>query len=250
MRDVLYDRDGHIAIITLNRPERLNALNQQLSRELAETWLRFRDDEAAHVAILRGEGRAFCAGRDLKEIADTGNSSRFQHPVPDIYGTAALAKPVIAAVHGYAIAGGFLLAAQADLRIAAETAVFAMPQARYGIYARPLPFVSALVPTAFIAELFLTGEPVTAQRCYDVGLLNRVVPADRLLDEALAMAAKVASFPPLAIRTTMRTLRQAVAPNEAAQVLVDVGYREADLSGEIVGQTQAFAARQLRPLSR
>lgn len=249
MSFVLYEREGPIATITLNRPERLNALGQQLSLELAENWVRFRDDTEARVAILKGAGRAFCAGRDLKEIAETGNSSRFQHPVPNIYGTGDLPKPVIAAVHGHAIAGGFLLAVNADLCIAAESAIFAMPQARYGIYASPLPFVSALVPTAFIFELFLTGEPVTAQRAYEVGLVNRVVPDSQLVQEAMKLAETIVSFSPLAVRTTKQSLLKAVEPNEAARMLVDVGYKEADASGEIVEKTQAFAQRRLRPLS-
>ncbi|HTK63582.1 MAG TPA: enoyl-CoA hydratase-related protein [Pseudonocardia sp.] len=197
----LYEiRDG-IAWLTMNRPEAANALNADLRDGLLKGFERFAADDDAAVLVLTGAGeKAFCAGGDLKEMANTG----LQIPPPDFVvqpgRTLRVDKPVIAAVNGTAYAGGFLLAQSCDLCIAVDHARFAVTEAKWGRgspWAAPLPW---LIPPRVAMELLMTAAPITAQRAYEVGLVNKVVPGPELAEAAQEMALTIAGNAPLTVR--------------------------------------------------
>ena len=201
---VLYEASGQIAIITLNRPEALNAINRQLRRELEGGLRRFDRDEALRVAIITGAGRAFSAGRDLKERAEddaagvqarAGDSMTQETP----YMWSRTTKPLIAAINGYALAGGWSIAQMCDIRLAAEDARLGITEPRVGLFPPFAVTLPKLIPMAAVMELVLTGEPVTAQRAYEMGFVNKVVPSDSLMDEAIAVAERIALNAPLSL---------------------------------------------------
>lgn len=201
MEEITYEVEDQVAWLTINRPEARNALNKAVRDGLWAGFRRFADDDSAAVLILTGAGeKAFCAGGDLKEMA----GAEMKVPPPDflpyLQRTINVDKPVIAAVNGVAFAGGFLLAQMVDLCVAAEHAKFAITEVRVGRgapWAAPLPW---LIPPRVAMELLLTGEPLDAQRAYDLGLVNRVVPAAQLREEALRMAKVIAANAPLTVR--------------------------------------------------
>jgi len=197
---VRYSVEDGVAWITLDRPEARNALNAQLRTGLWDVFARFNEDETAQVAVLRGAGPAFCAGGDLKEMVDTAMAVPPPDYLPYLHRTLDVPKPVIAAVHGVAFGGGFLLAQMADLCIAADDARFGITEARWGRgapWAAPLPW---LIPPRAAMEVLLTGEPFTAGRAYELGLVNRVVPPSELQAAAAALAGVVAGNAPLTVR--------------------------------------------------
>lgn len=201
MEEITYAVEDGVAWLTINRPEARNALNKAVRDGLWSGFERFARDDAAAVLILTGAGeKAFCAGGDLKEMA----GAAMQVPPPDflpyLQRTVKVDKPVIAAVNGVAFAGGFLLAQMVDLCIAADHAKFGITEARVGRgapWAAPLPW---LIPPRVAMELLLTAEPINAQRAYEMGLVNRVVPLERLHEEALRMAKVIAANAPLSVR--------------------------------------------------
>jgi enoyl-CoA hydratase len=202
---VLYDQEEQIVTITLNRPEALNAINRQLRQELNEAILRFDRDETARVAIITGAGRAFCAGRDLKERA-ADNAAGIQARATDSMGTDSLAwfaqtwKPLIAAINGYAMAGGWAIAQICDLRLAADDAMMGITEARWSLLPPFATVLPKLIPMAAALELVLTAQPITAQRAYEIGFVNKVVPKERLMDEAKELARQIIDNAPLSIR--------------------------------------------------
>ncbi|MSQ14552.1 MAG: hypothetical protein EXR50_01635 [Dehalococcoidia bacterium] len=203
LRYAKYEKDGHVVTITMNRPERLNAFGQELRGDLATAWHRFIEDDEAWVAILTGAGRAFCAGRDIKAQAEGAQRSDSLHldvfgryHVPDI------AKPIVAAVNGFAFGAGFFMVLGCDIRVAGESAVFAMtevPTAFLGPYHMA---VTNVIPWAIASEIALLGNRVSAQRCYEVGLVNKVVPDSEVMDAAREFAEQLVSLPPLHLRKT------------------------------------------------
>ena len=136
------------------------------------------------------------------------------------------------------------MALRADIRIAAESATFGMPQGRRGLYASMSPFVNQMIPTCVIAELFLTGETISAHRAYELGLVNRVVPDGELMSTAMKMAERMAELSPLVLRETKQTLLKATEVNEAALVLETHLYRENDASEDALEGARAFAERR------
>ncbi len=203
---ILYEKQGNIVTITLNRPDSLNAINRQLRQEFSNAIVEFDSDQEAYVAIITGAGRAFCSGRDLKERAEdnaqgiqanASNSMSKESPFmwPRTW------KPMIAAVNGFALAGGWSIAQMCDLRIASEEAKLGISETKWSL----LPPFGTILPKQMslsaVLELVLTAQPVTAQRAYDMGFLNRVVPAGDLMEEAMAMAQQIADNAPLAVQT-------------------------------------------------
>lgn len=218
---VLYENpDPGIVVITLNRPERLNANTLESFDRLNEAWRRFRDDDEARVAILTGAGdRAFCVGMDLKDQAErvakdpSFDIVKLKPGVLDgTEGTprgAGLLKPVIAAVNGVATAGGFQLVMAADLRIAAENAKFGIGEVKVG---RGTPWAVPLLwqmPLPIAAEVLYLGEMMPASRLHEVGWLNRVTPQGQLMTEALAMARILRDNAPLSVKAIKETLFRA-----------------------------------------
>jgi enoyl-CoA hydratase/carnithine racemase len=204
MTEVLYElRDG-TAWITMNRPDARNALNTALREALWAAYRRFDADGDARVAVLRGAGPHFCAGADLKEMAQTGLRIPPPDWLPQLGRNLVLRKPVIAAVHGSALAGGFLLAQGADLCIAADDARFGITEARWGRgapWAAPLPW---LIPPRVALELLITATPISARRAHGLGLVNRLCPADELEAAAAEMAAQIAANAPLSVAAGKR----------------------------------------------
>jgi enoyl-CoA hydratase/carnithine racemase len=214
---VLYDVEGGAAWITINRPEARNALNEAVRTGLKEHFLRAEADDAVRVVVLTGAGdQAFCAGGDLKEMA----SVKLTIPPPDFVPqpgrTINMTKPVIAAVNGGAFGGGFLLAQSADLVVAADTATFAVSEAKVGRgspWAAPLPW---LVPPRIAMEILLTGDKVSAQRAHEIGLVNRVVQADQLRQATRELVDTIVANAPLSVRAAKQMVYAVAEHNRTA----------------------------------
>lgn len=204
---VLYelDEDRHVATITYNRPEALNAINGEMRTDLNEAFARFRDDEAAWIGIVTGAGRAFCAGADLR---GGGNSAGdfpgtfWEKPTVNSFESGwEIFKPVIAAVNGHCIGYGFTLVTWCDFVIASERATFGFPEVRIGV---PTIVGAIRLPERIgwqhAMEILLTGERFDAARAKEMGVAGWVVPHDTLLDEANALADRLLQGAPLAQR--------------------------------------------------
>lgn len=205
---VIYDRRGPAAWLTINRPEARNALNKAVRDGLLAGVERFNADPDARVLVLTGAGdKAFCAGGDLKEMADTGLTVPPPDFVPQFGRTIDVSKPTIAAVNGVAYAGGFLLAQTCDLCVAADGARFAITEAKVGRgapWAAPLPW---LIPPRVAMQILLTGDPVDAERAREVGLVNEVVPAAELHAAVQRLAERIAANAPLSVAAAKKTVR-------------------------------------------
>lgn len=204
MSTVSTERDGRILIVTIERPERRNAVDGPTAQALYDAFKAFDADEGLDVAILQGRGGAFCAGADLKAIAeDAGNPVKASGDLGPMGVTRlALGKPVIAAVEGHAVAGGLEVACWADLRVAAEGAVFGVFCRRFGVPLIDLGTVRLprLIGHSRAMDLILTGRPVEAQEAYDIGLANRLAPKGGALEAALDLARQISAFPQLCLR--------------------------------------------------
>ena len=197
------EQRGTVAILRLNRPEARNAVDPATSRAIEDALDELEADPGVWCIVITATGPVFCAGADLKVIASGGGADIMTKRG----GFAGLAwrevsKPLIAAVNGAAVAGGFEMALACDLVVAADTAVFGLPEVQRGLLASaggPIRLAQR-VPLAVALELTLLGEPITAARALELGLVNRVVPADRVLDEALALADRLVANSPAAVR--------------------------------------------------
>jgi len=197
--EVLYESGGGIAVITLNRPAKRNALNAAMREGLWSAWRRFESDPEQRVAILTGVGPAFCAGIDLVEFADTRLGAPPPNFLPVLGENISVTKPTIAAVNGGAYAGGWRLVQMCDLCVAAETARFAITEARVGRgmhWAAPLVH---MVPPRILLEILMTAEPISAQRAYELGFVNHVVAATDVMAKARDLAAKIIAGAPLVV---------------------------------------------------
>ena len=209
-----YERKGRIAYIMFNRPQVLNAVNSQFELDLHEALLEFDTDDEAWVGIIHGAGRAFCAGADIKQrfVAMTPQESarRERGPNPEGYlGRTINWKPVIAAVHGYALGAGIVIAAESDMIVASEDARFGITETRRGLAGgRIWAKVNAFMPSKVASEMVITGEPVEAAELYRLGLINRLVPNGFHLSAAEALAEKVLKAPPLATRVGVKLTRR------------------------------------------
>ncbi len=208
----LVEREGHVLVVTLNRPEAKKALSSGMLAGMYRAWRLLDEDDGLQVAILTGRGDVFCAGADL--------------------------KPIIAAVEGFAVAGGTEILQGTDIRVAAEDAIFGVTEARRGLF--PLGGSSVRlrrqIPYTLAAEILLTGRHVTAQEALDFGLVGRLVPTGQALSEAKKLAEQVCDNGPLSIRALMRMLRE-----------IDESYSEADaLVKELEIGGPVFASKDAR----
>jgi enoyl-CoA hydratase/carnithine racemase len=201
------ERHGQILMVRMNRPERLNALNHEMRTELAQTWSDFRHSDEMEVAIFTGAGRAFCAGEDMKESLANGAPGGRRPAIEDPFMSGALEKPVIAAVNGFAMGGGFMLVERTDLRVATRGAVFEVSEAKRWLLGGYNHGHVANLPYPIAMEMAL-GFRFTAERFYDVGFLNRLVDADELMPTALAMAEHLLTLPPASRVNTVHMMRQ------------------------------------------
>jgi len=208
MSAVLYDKRGRIAYVTINRPEAMNAINDEVRRGLAEAFDDFRRDPETWVAIVTGAGeRAFSAGADLKEMSQrfqsAGGGEDFWAPSPlALVRGMEVWKPIIAAVNGYCLAGGLELALACDIRIAAEHATFALTEVGRGIIpggggTQRLP---RTVPLGIALEMLFTGDRIDAREAWRIGLVNRVVPAPELMPTVETLARRICQNAPLSVR--------------------------------------------------
>jgi enoyl-CoA hydratase/carnithine racemase len=203
---VLYERDGHVATITYNRPEKLNAITGPMRAELNTAWERFRDDEDAWVGIVTGAGKAFCVGADLVDgagAAGTWPGSFWEIPTINSFESGLeVWKPTIAAVNGYCLGYGLTAVSACDFVIAADDAQFGMPEVRLGV---PTIVGAMRLPRRLnmqdALELLLTGDRIDAERAREIGLAWKVVPCDELLAEAHVLADRLCQGAPLAVRT-------------------------------------------------
>jgi enoyl-CoA hydratase/carnithine racemase len=202
---VRYELDGHVATITYDRPEALNAINAQVRRDLNEAFARFRDEEEAWVAIVTGSGRAFCVGADVKDGAGaTGEfkGSFWEKPTVNSFESGwEIFKPVIAAVNGLCLGYGLTLVTWCDFVIASDRAEFGFPEVRLGV---PTIVGAIRLPQRinwqYAMELLLTGERIGAERAHEIGLAGWVVEHDTLMEEAHRLAGRLVAAAPLAAR--------------------------------------------------
>ena len=211
MPTVTYERQGHIVVITMNRPDKMNALSLEMIQEMAAVWKRLDKDKEARVAVLTGAGRAFCTGLDMKDIrAGEMKHSILKTTTPNRFSPLSQSKPVVGAVNGPAIGAGLaFVAMDCDIIVASESATFGMPEVAVGMASLGSPFATANVPRQVIMEMFLTGEPITAQRAYQVGLVARVMPADQVMPTAMKIATLIAENAPNAVQQSRRNLLDA-----------------------------------------
>jgi enoyl-CoA hydratase/carnithine racemase len=213
-----YRVEDGVAWLVIDRPEARNAINRAVAEGLWAGFRGFEADPDAAVLVLTGNGEAFCAGADLKEMATLGLRVPPRDMTPNLGRNLQVTKPVIAAVNGPAFGGGFLLAQMCDLCVAGASARFAVTEARWGRgapWAAPLPW---LVPPRVAMELLLTGEPIDAGRAYEVGLVNRVVPDPELRSEAGRLARRIAGNAPLSVRAAKAMVHAAAGRDLDAAV--------------------------------
>ncbi len=235
---------GRVLVITIDRPEVHNAIDRQTDRELLDAWLRFRDAEELWVAVLTGAGKqAFCAGADLRDIGEfyralsSAERIALSEQEPGLGGITRnlhLWKPVVAAINGYCLAGGFELALACDIRIASQSASFGLPEVALGIVpgAGGTQRLPRLAPLGAALELLLTGERISAADAYRLGIVNRVVPPEELMPTSLALAERICANGPLAVRA----VKQAVY--RGLHLPLDEALRFEQLLAEPVRQTQ------------
>ena len=248
-------REGHLAWLTLRRPEALNAMNAQLVTELRDVLAGLPDDRETRVLVLRGAGRAFCAGLDLKEPSAAGGSVqdglRAQRRISELVLLMRRApQPIVAAVHGAACGGGLALALAADVRIAGESARMNAAFIRIGLSACDVGvsyFLPRLVGASVASELLLTGNFIDAARAERVGLVSRVVPDAELEAAARAMAGDMLRNSPLGLRLTKECLRHALDAGslEAVVAMEDRNQILAVQTGDFREGVTAFLARRV-----
>lgn len=200
----LYEQRGGVAIITLNRPRALNAVNAALSTAVGTLLERAENDNDVRVVVLTGAGRAFCAGADLKALAAGENTDADGHPEWGFAGYVQhwISKPTIAAVNGFALGGGTELVLASDLAVVDEQAQLGLPEVKRGLFAAAGGVIRLpqQIARKIALELALTGEPITAVDGLKLGLVNRVAPTGTTLDIALELAATIAANAPLSVR--------------------------------------------------
>lgn len=203
-----YSNDGDVAWVGVNRADARNALNAEVRDGLRTAFAEFAADDAAHVLVLATEGPVFCAGGDLAEMAALGTAMIPRDFVPSVRDIAGCYKPVIAAVQGAALGGGFWLAQECDFVIAGDDARFAISEAKWG---RGAPWAAPLLPLLgprAALELMATAEPVDAYRAHELGLVNHVVPTTELRERAADFAHHIATMAPLSVAAAVQMTRQ------------------------------------------
>ena len=195
---VKYDKSDQIAYVTLNRPDKLNAMNADMHRELGEIWQDFQNDNSLRVAILSGNGRCFSAGADLSGGAS--ENYRYTGDYPDISRTRNVFKPIVAALHSHVVGYGMWIAMDADIRIATEDTLFWLPEPQWGIATIPAGWFPKMMPWASASELLLLADRMQAERAREVGIVNYIVADDELMSEAENIARRLASLSPMAVQ--------------------------------------------------
>jgi enoyl-CoA hydratase/carnithine racemase len=254
---VLYEKRGRIGIVTINRPEVMNAIDPQTSGELYEAWCDFRDDDDLWVGIFTGAGpRAFSAGNDL--VAMSKMQQQGSNAVSAAYSKAPFGgitrnfecwKPMIAAVNGYCLAGGLEMALACDIRIAAEHAVFGLPEVTRAIIAgaggtQRLP---RLIPTGPALQLILTGGKFDVQWAFRYGLVNEVVPADQVMPRSLELAEQICQNGPLAVRLAKEAVYRGGNTSMAEGLAIEIEQSRKVLASEDAREGPLAFAQKRQP---
>ncbi|MEU4535456.1 crotonase/enoyl-CoA hydratase family protein [Streptosporangium sp. NPDC023825] len=226
------ERDGHVVVVTMDRPEARNALSTDMLVGLADAWAYVSEEPEVRVAVLTGAHGTFCAGADLKAMGSPSQDARVREraaAIPDFHWKGLLrdsgalpTKPIVCAVEGYAVAGGTELLVGTDMRVIAESATLGLFEARRALFpmggsAIRLP---RQIPYAFAMDILLTGRAVTAREALAMGLVNRVVPDGEALTTALEIAAQIAECGPLAVQAILRAYRETLGLPEAEAMKV------------------------------
>ncbi len=236
------ERRGQVLIVRMNRPERLNALNTEMRLALADTFTEFRHSKELEVAIFTGTGRGFCAGEDMKETLETGKPGG-RRDIVNPFMDGSLEKPVIAAVNGFAMGGGFMLVERCDLRVAVPEAVFEVSEAKRWLVGGYNHGHVANVPYPIAMEMAL-GFRFNAERFYQVGFLNRIAPQDQLIPTAMSMAEHMLSLPPASRVNTVHMMRQMrPEPTDAQNALAKQLHEHGDKS-DLMESRAAFAEKR------
>ena len=242
---VTYELDDGVATITLRRPDQLNAVNKAMREGIIDAFNRFEMDNDAKVAILTGEGKAFCAGADLKEMVATGKTIPGSQAIPHIGRTLQVSKPTIAQVNGIAYAGGFLLAQMCDLCTASENAAFGMTEVRWG---RGAPWATPLIwmlPQRVMMELLVTGEPLSARRAYELGFINRLTSPEDLAAETMKLARIILGNAPLGVKAGRQLTYVATEMGRSAALpMGDLCFEPAYKSEDALEGPRAFRERR------
>ena len=210
-KNLIISKNAEIGLVTINRPRVLNALNMDILAELYEVITQFNSDQVVKVIIITGSGKAFIAGADIAEMRDFTREqatefSLLGHKTMDAIQSGI--KPVIAAVNGYALGGGLELALACDIILASTTALLGLPEVNLGLIQGfgGTQRLSRLVGKTFAKELIFTGEPISAQRAHEMGIVNKVVPSDELIPEAKKLAHKIAEKGPIALALAKKVI--------------------------------------------
>jgi enoyl-CoA hydratase len=249
----LIERRGHVLIVTMNRPHARNALSGEMMALMRQAWDQVDSDPDVRVAVLTGAGGAFCAGADLKAMTAAPPGDSFREGGIDLSVIDALlkgrrlAKPLIAAVEGAAVAGGTEVLQATDIRIAGQSARFGVSEARWGLFPLGGSAVRLVrqIPYTVAADLLLTGRHITAEEALRIGLIGQVVPDGQALARALEVADQIAANGPLAVQAILRTIRETegMPENEAFAVESRIGM-EVFMSSDAKEGPRAFAEKR------
>ena len=234
---VIVEQDGHVLIVTLNRPEKRNAVNSEAMCRLYDAWTRLDTDDNARVAVLTGNGTTFCAGMDLSEIGKLGSGKPENEYMERIMANPSMiydawlktlrpTKPVILAAEGFARAGGTEILQGTDIRVAGESAVFGVTEVQRGLFpmAGSAVRLRRQIGYAVAAEMLLCGEDLPARRAYELGLVNHIVPDGQALAKAKEIAQRIAQNGPLAVKAILATLRETETMPEAEAFKIEQRY--------------------------
>ena len=210
---VTYETNGNVATITMNKPDRMNRLDSEIVNALHQSWKRFMATDEERVAVVAGNGRTFSAGADLNAIPHD-----LYRAIPGV--GVPVDKPVVAAVQGWCVGGGMVLTTMCDLLVAADDAMFSYPEVKIGFSGGLISNLASRIPHKIAMELLLTGEPITAQRAYEVGYVNKLTPIDEVLAAAKTFAQGIAAQAPLPSRMLKRFTAEALpkGPTEQAGI--------------------------------
>jgi enoyl-CoA hydratase len=239
---------GQVAILRLNRPEAKNAVSPEVSRTVAQLLDDIEDDPAIRTVVITGTGDVFCAGADLKVVAQ-GGAAEIANGKGGFAGITQrdFPKPLIAAVQGPALAGGFEIVLACDLVVAADDARFGIPEAARGLVAAAggLIRLPKRVPLALALEMAMTADPIPAARAYELGLVNRLVPKEEVLDTAVALAERIGENSPAAVRASRRIMKESAEVPEAEGWKLSEQYSlDVFRSGDPIEGATAFAEKR------
>lgn len=257
MSDIRYERHGRVRLVIIDRPAKMNSLDFEANDRLVEVWREFDRDQEAYVAVISGAGdKAFCAGADLNTY--TMNFAR--RPAPEfrnrftngpgfggITRNLDIFKPIVAAVNGFAISGGFELALACDIRFCSPNAEFALQDAKWGFHACDggLIRLPQIVGMGHAMEIILSGERVDAEHAFRIGLVNRIVPQAKLLETSLAYAEMLAARSPLSQRFAKEVIKRSMGMHmDEALRLESRSFHDVGLTEDLAEGTTAFRERR------